>query len=225
MRIRPTSRLVLIGDSVTDSERGRSEPELWVETLGRGYVSMVNGLLTARYPDHRIQVVNMGIAGDTVRDLKARWQGDVLDQRPDWLSVCIGINDVWRQFDAQYEGEEPITLDEYGRTLDGLLASARPHLKGLILMTPYVIQPSRTEPMRAAMDLYGEVVRQLAAKHKACLVDVQAVLDRASSHLDHMILAWDRVHPTHCGHMVLACAFLDAVGFDWQGLRGYSAPP
>jgi lysophospholipase L1-like esterase len=29
--------------------------------------------------------------------LNARWQRDVLDLSPDWLSIMIGINDVWRQ--------------------------------------------------------------------------------------------------------------------------------
>ncbi|WP_420819022.1 GDSL-type esterase/lipase family protein [Paenibacillus nanensis] len=45
-----------------------------------------------------IRVVNMGISSNTVRDLKERWQTDVLDLKPDWLSIMTGINDVGRQY-------------------------------------------------------------------------------------------------------------------------------
>ena len=95
----------MIGDSVTDCERLRPIGEGLFDALGRGYVSMVDGLLMARYPAHRIRVVNMGVSGNTVRDLQKRWQTDVMDLKPDWLSVCIGINDVWRQFDTPLQTE------------------------------------------------------------------------------------------------------------------------
>jgi lysophospholipase L1-like esterase len=68
--------------------------------LGTGYVSLVDSLLRAAYPQGRIRMVNMGTSGNTVRDLAERWQTDVLDLEPDWLSIMIGINDVWRQFDS-----------------------------------------------------------------------------------------------------------------------------
>ena len=72
-------------------------------------------------------MLNRGVSGDTVRELKARWQADVLNLKPDWLSVCIGINDVWQQFDGKHEGQSHITLAVYEKTLDALLAIARPH--------------------------------------------------------------------------------------------------
>jgi lysophospholipase L1-like esterase len=157
----------------------------------------------------------MGIGGNTVRDLKDRWQADVLDLRPDWLSIMIGINDVWRQFDTPLQSEWQVPIDEYAETLTALVSATRPQLKGLVLMTPYLIEPNRLEPMRALMDRYGAVVRQLAAAHDAVFVDTQAAFDGVLEHLHPMTLAWDRVHPTLTGHMVLARAFLNAVGFQW----------
>jgi lysophospholipase L1-like esterase len=99
--------------------------------------------------------------------------------------------------------------------LTALVSATRPQLKGLVLMTPYLIEPNRLEPMRALMDRYGAVVRQLAAAHDAVFVDTQAAFDGVLEHLHPMTLAWDRVHPTLTGHMVLARAFLNAVGFQW----------
>jgi len=205
----------MIGDSITDCERARPVGEGLFDALGTGYVSLVDGLLTARYPAHGIRVVNMGLSGNIVRDLQGRWQSDVLDLQPDWLSICIGINDVWRHFDTPLQSEGHVSLEEYARILETLVRTTRPTLQGLVLMTPYFIEPNRADGMRAMMDDFGAVVRQLADTHAAFLVDTQAAFDAALQHLHPMALAWDRVHPTRAGHMILARAFLQAIGYEW----------
>jgi lysophospholipase L1-like esterase len=214
MIIQPNSKLVIIGDSITDCDRARPIGEGLFDALGNGYVSLLDSLLTARYPAHHIRVVNMGISGNTVRDLQSRWQTDVVELKPDWLTVFIGINDVWRHFHSPNQPEWHVPLDEYTQTLDELLRATRPSLKGLILMTPYFIEPNRMEPMRKMMDQYGEEARQLAEKHHALLVDTQAAFDVVLTDLHPMALAWDRVHPMRAGHMVLARAFLQTVGYE-----------
>jgi lysophospholipase L1-like esterase len=215
MKIAPRCRLVFIGDSVTDCSRARPVGEGSPDALGHGYVAEIEALLVATYPGRKIRVTNMGISGNTVRDLAARWDTDVLALTPDWLSVMIGINDVWRQFDPlrQSEGVPPA---EFARSLDALLTSIRPRLQGLVLMTPYYLQPLKTDPMRRRMDEYGAIVRQLAAKHGALGVDTQAAFDGVMAHHEFDVLSSDRVHPNRIGHMVLARAFLGAVGFTWS---------
>ena len=215
MKIARGGKLVMIGDSITDAGRAQPVGEGLSEAVGRGYVCYVDALLGAACPDLAIRIVNMGTSGNTVRDLKVRWRRDVLDQRPDWLSVMIGINDVWRQFDLPRQTEIHVALEEYEQTLDELVAAARPGLKGLVLITPYFIEPDRQDPMRARMDQYGAAVRRLAGKHGAILVDTQAAFDEALGHYHPMTLAWDRVHPNPIGHMILARAFLKAIGFEW----------
>jgi len=118
----------------------------------------------------------MGVGGNTVGDLAARWPSDVLALNPDWLSVMIGINDVWRQFDTRLQTETHISVDEYAQTLETLIRTTRPQLKGLVLMTPFFIEPNRAEPLRAKMDEYGAVVRELAGRYEAIFVDTQAPL-------------------------------------------------
>lgn len=215
MKLQPNSKLVMIGDSITDCERARPVGEGLFEAIGKGYVSLVDGLLGATYPAQRIRVVNMGTGGNTVRDLKARWQTDVLALKPDWLSVMIGINDVWRQFDSPLQVEQHVGLAEYESTLDELLRVTTPTLQGLVLMTPYVIEPNRADAMRQTMDAYGQVMRQLAERYQAVFVDTQAAFDAVLAHVHPMTLAWDRVHPTRTGHMILARAFLQAIGYSW----------
>lgn len=209
MRIQAHSKLLMIGDSITDSNRAKPIAE--GNETGNGYVSLINAKLGANYPAHGIRVINMGLNGNTVRDLKARWRKDVIEQKPDWLSIFIGINDVWRQFDTPLRTDQHVLIDEYERELDALIESAKPGLKGLVLMTPYFLEPNRSDPMRTMMDAYGEVVRKLAIKHRAVLVDTQAAMDALLQHVHPMSLCWDRIHPSLTGHMVLAQAFMKAV--------------
>lgn len=215
MLIEKNSKLVMIGDSITDCDRARPVGEGLFGAHGRGYVNLVVGLLGAVCPEQNIRVVNMGTNGDRVRDLAKRWQTDVLDLKPDWLSIMIGTNDVWRQFDSPLETEDHVYIDEYRETLEKLVKTTLPKLKGMVLMTPFFIEPNKQEPMRAAMDRYGAVVKEIAEKYNTVFVDTQAAFDKVLEHYHPAALAWDRVHPSTAGHMVIARAFLNAVGFKW----------
>jgi lysophospholipase L1-like esterase len=215
MIIQSNSKLLMIGDSITDCDRARPIGEAANDGLGNGYVALIDCLLNAAMPQMHIRIINMGISGNTVRDLNARWQNDMLNLSPDWLSIMIGINDVWRHFDSMLPEEQLVSLDEYSSTLEELIRTTQPMLKGLVLMTPYYIEPDRHDAMRAMMDRYGTVVRDLASKYKTILVDTQAAFDEVLNELRPSSLAADRVHPNQIGHFVLARAFLKTVGYIW----------
>lgn len=214
MKIAAGSKLVMIGDSVTDCERSRPVGEGLFGAIGKGYVSYIDALLGASCP-LAVRVVNMGSSGNTVRDLKARWQTDVLDLQPDWLSIMIGINDVWRQFDLPQQSAVHVLPEEYAATLETLVADTLHTVQGLVLMTPFYIEPNPQDAMRARMDEYGAIVRRLATQYKTLFVDTQAAFNAALETYYPATLAWDRVHPTHVGHMVLARAFLKAIDYEW----------
>jgi len=154
----------------------------------------------------------MGPPGNTVLDLKARWQTDVLDLKPDWLAIMIGVNDVWRQFDLPRQTEIHVSPAVYEKTLNELARKTRPKLKGLIMMAPFYIEPNRADAMRARMDEYGALVKKVAARHDALFIDTQAAFEPVLQHLHANAIAWDRVHPNIIGHAVIARAFMQAVG-------------
>jgi len=216
LKLAARSKLVMVGDSITDAGRARPVGEGRGDAIGKGYVMMVEALLGAVYPDQWIRVVNQGISGNTVRDLKARWQTDVLDLAPDWVSIMIGANDVWRQFDSPLQTEAHVLIEEYERTLDELVLTTLPKVKGMVLITPFYLEPNRADPMRAAMDRYGAAVRRLAEKRATVFVDSQAPFDAVLKTYYPATLNWDRVHPDYVGSMVLARAVVDALGFDWK---------
>lgn len=223
MKLGQGQRLVMIGDSITDCERKFPQGEGLFQGVGKGYVALVDALLATAYPELSIRVTNMGIGGNTVRDLKARWQTDVIDLKPDWLTVMIGINDVWRQFDQPFIPESHVLLEEYEQTLEELVTSAQQGLQGLqgvVLMTPFYLEPNPEDWMRKRMDEFGQAAKRVAERSGAHFVDIQAAFASQFKYIHPTAIASDRVHPGLAGHMVIARAVLKALGFEWERMEG-----
>ena len=217
MILEKQTTLLFIGDSITDT--GRIRPVGEAEGLGDGYVSIVDGLFAAHYPELNIRVLNTGISGNRVTDLQMRWNEDVMDLEPDWLTIKIGINDVWRHFDSPNMPGQ-VGIDRFVSTYDDLIARTLPTLKGLILLTPYLIEPRRDDPMRIMMDTYRSEVTALATKHGALLGDTQMAFDAYLEHNPAYTLCDDSVHPNRKGHTIIASCFLNTIGFEWKLSRG-----
>lgn len=215
MLFEKNDKLLFIGDSISDYDRARPVGEGLDNAWGTSYVSCVGALLGCAMPEMRLRVVNMGIGGNQTRDLLARWQTDALALKPDWVNVLIGINDVWRQFDLPLITEDHVPPEEYRANYEKLIEQTLPHVKGMVLMTPYFMEPNRADAMRVRMDEYGAIVKELGEKYGLTVVDLQAMWDELFTHMHPEAIAWDRIHPNQIGCMAIARAFLKAVGFEW----------
>ena len=212
-------RIVFAGDSVTDFARRRPVGEGLHEGTGTGYVRVIENMINAFYPEICVRISNMGISGNNVIDLKNRYDDDVLALNPDWVSICIGINDVWRFFDSPTIFNLHIDEETYKTELEKLILKTKPVVKGIVLMTPYYIESRVEDEMRAKMDNYGKIVKELAKKHDCIFVDLQAMFDKYLKHRHSTYIAWDRVHPNTVGATLIAREFLAATGFDFDRLK------
>ena len=201
-------KILFIGDSITDC--GRTYP-VGHENLGDGYVSLVNSILSAEYPNINFKILNTGISGNRITDLEKRWKQDVLSHSPDWLCIKIGINDVWRQFDMM-SSDDQVSIDYYEKTYRKLIDRTITEVEKIILISPYYIEFNKSDPMRAMMDSYRKIVLKLANEYKLTYVDTQNAFDSYLAFKSYDTLADDKVHPNQTGHMIIAKAFLNAVG-------------
>jgi acyl-CoA thioesterase-1 len=193
-----TGPILFIGDSVTDCGRRDDAPDY----LGDGYVRMV----AERIPGRR--VINVGISGNRVVNLRDRWHIDVVEQKPEILSVYIGINDTWRRYDDRDRTTTESFEADYRACLADLGSAAT-----LVLVEPFVL-PVTEEQEIWHEDLDGKraVVSQLASEFGAGFVPLQSILAAAAEDHGAATLAPDGVHPTELGHRMIADAWLEVAG-------------
>ena len=209
-------RIVFAGDSVTDMGSAQPVGEGLFDNVGHSYVRIVENMLSAWYPEIRVRVTNSGISGNTSRDLLARFDRDVVSLDPDWVSICIGINDVWRQFDSPAMPDEAVLPDEYRENMTKMIEAVKDKVKGIFILSPYYMEPNRDDRMRARMDEYTAICKELAEKYGCIFVDFQKVYEEYCKIRHSAYIAWDRVHPNQVGATLMARAFLDACGFDYS---------
>lgn len=220
MLLKDNDRIIFAGDSVTDMGSSNPVGEGLFDNLGQGYVRRVDNLLGALLPQYHFRVTNSGIGGNTSRDLKERFDRDVIELKPDVVSIMIGINDVWRQFDTPAALDNQVMPKEYAQNLREMIEKAKATAREVILMTPYYMEFNTLDGMRSRMDVYGGICRRLAEEYEIHFVDLQEVFDKYfktrgenGQYAHHStFIAWDRVHPNQIGATLIAAAFLSACG-------------
>ena len=107
------------------------------ENLGKNYVRIIENMLVAWYPELNIRITNSGVSGNTSRDLIERYDRDVVSLNPDWVSICIGINDVWRQFDFPAMPDIAVMPEEYRENVEKMILAVKDRVKGIFILSPY----------------------------------------------------------------------------------------
>ena len=199
------STVMFTGDSITDCQHLEIE-----QPLGWGYPLRVAGDWGLRHPDRPVTWLNSGIAGNKVMDLETRWQQDVLDARPDVVSVLVGINDVgWHTY---AEDGYVIPVDEYAAGYDRLLAPLADAGSRLILIEPFLLPLGDDQrKQREDLDPKIQAVRELARAYGAHLLAADGMFAELAATTGPEYWAADGVHPTPAGHAALAAAWLRLV--------------
>ena len=209
MKLMTDDTLLFIGDSITDANRNRVDPT----DLGQGFPLLISAYLQTVMPEKRLTFLNRGIGGDRLSDVKNRWESDCLDINPDIVTLLIGINDTWRNQDADHI----MTEDE----LDAFEADYRFLLKSLlqrtdarvILMEPFVLPyPKDRMNWRFDLDQRIQIVRKMAKEYQTDLIPLDGLLNAAGIKNGFSFYTGeDGVHPTTAGHGQIAKAWLETV--------------
>ena len=158
------------GDSITDAGRDFNNDEF----MGYGYATMTAGKIAVDYPG-QYRVVNKGISGNRIVDVYARMKKDILNLDPSFMSILIGINDVWHEI-GERNGVDAAKFERVYDWLITELKEAKPDLQILIL-EPFVLKGPATE--HAWEEFYSETrlraaaCKRLAEKHGLTFVSLQ----------------------------------------------------
>ena len=196
-------KVLFIGDSITDC--GRRDA---YAPLGHGYVRKITELITAKYPERRITYVNKGIGGDIVEGLEGRWDVDVIDEKPEWLSVKIGINNASRQHAEGVSTTDYLPIWEacYRR----ILTRAKTELDAaLFLFEIFYVAEDVDAPRPLDVDAYNASIHRLAEEFDARLISTSTAFDDAvAARPGALWTTQDGVHPNAEGHTLMALEFL-----------------
>lgn len=216
------SKLILFqGDSITDAGRRNESAACSDPSLGVGYATMVAGQLGLERPE-AYSFLNRGISANRIVDLLARIKRDAINLKPDIMSILMGINSVWHE----YEQKNGVSAERFRQIYTMILEEvleALPEIK-LMLLEPFVLEgsatcatelfPDRWDFFRTETQKRAEIVRELSETFGTVFVPLQHVFDEASKATGLGSAYWviDGVHPTINGHALLAKQW--RIGFD-----------
>ena len=202
------------GDSITDCARDRQE----TGNLGEGYPIYVASSLS-NDSVNEYKFINKGVSGNRIIDVYARIKCDIINLKPDYMSLLIGVNDVWHEINWQ----NGVDLDKFEKFYDMLLTEVKealPNIK-IMLLEPFVLEgpatcgdenvPDRLERFKKNVPLYGAVARKMAEKHGCKFIELQNKFNEAAKKSGSTTY-WlrDGVHPSYAGHELIKREWLKA---------------
>lgn len=161
MGYRPGMNVVCLGDSIT------GQPNL---RLFMKYPQILDCMLEARLGPGAATVVNRGIAGDTTQGALRRLQGDVLDLRPDIVTVLLGGNDGCQKIDPA------VTRANLGEIVRRLQAMGA---KVLLMQYHCLPHPDHPETAWRLLQANNALIGEVAAAAGVPCLDLAAPFDAA----------------------------------------------
>lgn len=201
-------RLAICGDSITEQ---------------RMYSRIIEDYLTMCVPELNISVRQYGWSGEKAPQFLARMTNDCLRFQPTIATTCYGMNDF------QYRPyEESIGRDYYTNSVDVVEAFKAHHVR-VILGSPGCISkvpwwqksPDYTlEKLNLSLCQFRNIDVGIAKEEHVRFADVfwpMLTGDFEGKQLygkDYAIPGRDGVHPYWAGHLIMAYAFLNAMGLN-----------
>jgi lysophospholipase L1-like esterase len=208
--LHPKDTVVFIGDSITDGGRARTGHD-YNHTMGQSYAFILSAMLGNQLAERDITFINRGISGNCVPDLQARWKSDVIDLKPNVLSILIGVNDTF------FSKNRSETVEEYEQGYDKLLSEtlvALPSVK-IVLGQPFLLPVGKFKADYAAslaeLKKRQAAVDRLATKYHLPVIRYQYAFDAACRRAPASHWSWDGVHPHYAGHGLMADEWVKTV--------------
>ena len=206
--LQPGDRLAIIGDSITEQKM---------------YSRIIETYLTVCVPDLKISTRQFGWSGETAEGFLHRMTNDCLRFQPTMATLCYGMND--HCYGSYTEPHGQWYSNNYSAVASSLKASGA----RVVLGSPGCV--GKVPPWAPDISVPVEVLNlnlcrlrdmniEIAAQEKINFADVFWPMFTAgfTAHqkygADYAVSGKDGVHPDWAGHVVMAYAFLKAMGLD-----------
>lgn len=193
-------KFVFQGDSITDAGRDRDN----IASFGVGYPNLVASEMMYKYPGE-YEFINEGVSGDRIVDLYARIKQDLINHRPDYLSILIGVNDVWHELNEKNGVAAPKFEKIYSMLIEEV-KDALPDIK-IFILEPFVLKGPGTEryfdEFLKDIKLHAQAAKNVAEKYDLTFIPLQEKFDEATKLMPPTYWAADGVHPTAAGHALI----------------------
>ena len=200
-------RILFQGDSITDCGRSRDD----FSNLGNGYASLIKAQVGYDYPE-MFDFQNRGISGNRIVDVYARIKADIINLNPDYMSILIGVNDVWHELGGRRNGVDAEKFERIYCMLIEEIKEALPNVD-IVILEPFCLRASATENTEAEPDrwetFHGEVLKRaqkarvVAEKYGLPFIPLQDKFDEAARSTENAYWLKDGVHPTAMGHELI----------------------
>ncbi len=206
--------VLFMGDSITECQRDKED----ANSLGAGYAAMAAAALGSSEPG-KYTFFNRGIGGDSVCNLLARMETDLLPCKPDYMSILVGVNDTV----LNYFDHDKLRIDKFEKVYSLLIEECLDEIPGLKLMilTPYLLpheqlnktyekatKPFTVEKLCDTVRTFADAATRVAKAHSIPYVNLQEKFDEALKLAPAEYWTKDGCHPTVMGHGLIAREWL-----------------
>jgi len=198
--VKDGEKIAFLGDSITQGGMGPT-----------GYVTLVVQGLKANGVN--ASAIGAGISGHKSNDMLARLQRDVIDKKPDWMTLSCGVNDVWH-------GAKGVPLDQYKQNITQIVEKAQAAGIKVMILTATMITENPAEPNNEKLAAYNDFLRGLAKEKKCLLADLNAAMQKdleareKAGQKRGKLLTSDGVHMNPFGNVMMASGVLRGFGLD-----------
>ena len=200
-------RILFQGDSITDWCRAKDRDDV----LGSNYVSMISGELGLKYPN-KYEFINRGISGNRSIDILGRTQKDIVALKPDYMSILVGVNDVWHGLEWN-NGISPERYEIYYNMIIEETKESLPDIK-IMILEPFILKGSVAmkdpDAYISGVKKLAKIAKKVADKNGAIFVFLQEKFDEMLKYAPVEYWSYDGVHPNAAGHCIIKNAWIEA---------------
>ena len=201
-------RVAVVGDSITEQKLYSKYIELY---------------LTACLPELELRVIQLGWGGETARGFAGRMGNDLLPWKPDVVTTCYGMND------GSYRAYDETIGKNYATPMADIVGRLKKAGATVVVGGPGVVDSKYFQGGGEKPKVYNDnlshlsqLAKKLAEEQGFPFADVHGVMreamDKSKPVLGEAydVGGTDGVHPGPNGHLLMAYAFLKAMGIDGQ---------